>query len=95
MTPEEAIEAIKEIQQYREIGTIEQCRKAIERQIPKKPNASIKIDPVIDENGAYIDAEIYVNWFCPICGECVGGDELRDIFCCKCGQAITQEVEDD
>ncbi|MBM6745231.1 hypothetical protein H6A32_13150 [Drancourtella massiliensis] len=31
-----AIRAIKEVQQYREIGTVEECRKAVEKQIPKK-----------------------------------------------------------
>ena len=29
---EEAIEALKEIQQYREIGTVEECREAVEKQ---------------------------------------------------------------
>lgn len=33
---EEAIEALKEIQQYREIGTVEECREAVEKQKPKK-----------------------------------------------------------
>ena len=32
---EEAIEALEEIQQYREIGTVEECRKAVEKQKPK------------------------------------------------------------
>ena len=32
---EEAIEAIKEVQQYREIGTVEECREAVEKQKPK------------------------------------------------------------
>ena len=31
-----AISAFKEIQQYREIGTVEECRKAVEKQKPKK-----------------------------------------------------------
>lgn len=31
-----AISALKEIQQYREIGTVEECREAVERQKPKK-----------------------------------------------------------
>ena len=31
-----AITALKEIQQYREIGTAEECRKAVEKQKPKK-----------------------------------------------------------
>lgn len=31
-----AIEALKEIQKYREIGTVEECREAVEKQKPKK-----------------------------------------------------------
>ena len=31
-----AITALKEIQQYREIGTVEECREAVEKQKPKK-----------------------------------------------------------
>ena len=33
---EEAIKALKQIQQYREIGTVEECREAVEKQKPKK-----------------------------------------------------------
>ena len=32
-----AISALKEIQQYREIGTVEECREAVEKQKPKAP----------------------------------------------------------
>lgn len=32
---EEAISALKEVQQYREIGTVEECREAVEKQKPK------------------------------------------------------------
>ena len=31
---EEAIEALKEVQRYREIGTVEECREAVEKQKP-------------------------------------------------------------
>lgn len=31
-----AISALKEMQQYREIGTVEECREAVEKQKPKK-----------------------------------------------------------
>lgn len=31
-----AISALEEIQQYREIGTVEECREAVEKQKPKK-----------------------------------------------------------
>ena len=31
-----AIKALEEIQQYREIGTVKECREAVEKQKPKK-----------------------------------------------------------
>ena len=83
-----AIIALKEIQQYREIGTAEECREAMEKQKPKAPKDSIKIKPVIDENGAYVDADVTVYLLCPNCGEMVGIDENVDKFCHECGQAI-------
>ena len=33
-----AIKALEEIQQYREIGSLEECRKAVEKQKVKKPD---------------------------------------------------------
>ena len=33
-----AIKALEEVQQYREIGTVEECRAAVEKQTAKKPN---------------------------------------------------------
>lgn len=36
---EVAISALQEIQQYREIATVEECQKAREKPIPKKPIA--------------------------------------------------------
>lgn len=33
-----AIKAIEEIQQYRAIGTVEECREAIEKQNPQPPD---------------------------------------------------------
>ena len=32
-----SVKALEEIQQYREIGTVEECREAVEKQKPKKP----------------------------------------------------------
>ena len=90
-----AISALKEIQQYREIGTVEECREAREKQMPKAPKDSLKIEPVIDENGAYVDADTTVYILCPNCGELVGMDEDIDRFCRECGQAILREGEDD
>lgn len=36
-TVDVAVKALSEIQQYRAIGTVEECRAAVERQIGKKP----------------------------------------------------------
>ena len=33
-----AIKALEEVQQYREIGTVEECGAAVEKQTAKKPN---------------------------------------------------------
>lgn len=88
---ESAITALTEIQQYREIGTVEECKEAIEKQKPKNPKDSLKIDPVIDENGAYVDADTTVYLLCPNCGEMVGIEDNCDRFCHECGQAIDNE----
>ena len=88
---EVAISALKEIQQYREIGTVEDCREAREKQKPKAPKDELKINPVIDCNGAYVDADTTVYLLCPNCGEMVGIDENVDKFCRECGQAIDTE----
>lgn len=90
-----AAQALEEIQQYREIGNLEECREAREKQMPKAPKDSLKIEPVIDENGAYVDADTTVYILCPNCGELVGMDEDIDRFCRECGQAILREGEDD
>ena len=91
---EMAITALKEIQQYRAIGTVEECREAVEKQKPKAPKDSLKIKPVIDENGAYVDADTTVYLLCPNCGEMVGIDENVDKFCRECGQAIDGNLEE-
>lgn len=89
MTNREAYERdCEELEQYREIGTVEECREAVEKQKPKAPKDSLKIKPVIDENGAYVDADVAVYLLCPKCGEMVGIDENVDKFCHECGQAI-------
>lgn len=88
---EEAIEALKEVQRYREIGTVEECREAVEKQKAKKPKDSLKINPVIDGNGAYVDADTTIYLLCPNCEELVGIEENCDNYCRECGQKIDGE----
>ena len=62
---------------YRAIGTVEECREAVEKQKPKKSNCT-----GMDEQDCYI---------CPNCGADIGdidGYFLRDNYCRECGQAI-------
>ena len=51
---EMAISALKEIQQYREIGAVEECREAVEKQKVKKP-------VLRSDNGRLRKS-------CPVCG---------------------------
>ena len=86
-------QVINSCAEYEEIGTVEECREAVEKQKPKAPKDSLKIKPVIDENGAYVDADVTVYLLCPNCGELVGIDEDIDRFCHECGQAIDENLE--
>lgn len=77
-----------ELQQYRAIGTVEECRDARERQRAKKPSqgepytwiSSVRI------KGRYRDVrKTSYHHVCPNCGENVA----MDMSCCKyCGQSI-------
>ena len=70
---EVAIKALEEVQQYRAIGTPEECRKTMEKQIPQKPS-----------NESFDG----LNYFpiCPSCNQGLDEDE-RESFC-ECGQRL-------
>ena len=73
-----AIEALKEVQQYREIGTVEECREAVEKQKPKKPHRNYKK---------------FSGLWCK-CGWYLGQKQCLDIkYCPNCGQAIDENLE--
>ena len=90
---EEAIKALKEIQQYREIGTVEECREVREKQIPKKPVCKPK--PYNESVG------FNEEWFCPSCGAYIGYfyegmDEPEQMeYCNECGQHIARDWSDE
>lgn len=71
-----AISALKEIQQYREIGTVEDCREAVEKQKLKKPvkdkynhNCCPNCGWIVSGEGGYGEE------FCPHCENC--GQAIR------------------
>lgn len=79
---EVAIQALEEVQQYRQIGTVEECREAVEKQTAKKATSFDY------HNGT-------VNYGCPICkrkiiskidGEWCGG--TFNEYCDRCGQKL-------
>mgnify|MGYP001624569708 CR=1 FL=1 len=73
-----AIIALKEIQQYRAIGTVEECREAVEKQKPKKPHRNYKK---------------FSGLWCK-CGWYLGQKQCLDIkYCPNCGQAIDENLE--
>ena len=80
---------------YKSIGTVEECREAAEKQRPKKSKDILKINPVIDGNGAYVDADTTVYLLCPNCEELVGIEENCDNYCRECGQKIDKESEEE
>lgn len=87
------IESIKEIQQYRAIGTVDKCREARERQIPKKPVKYGDTRQGLDNNGNSISWQQDC-YECPTCGSFLGyvsdceDEEYQDGYCRNCGQAI-------
>ena len=73
-----AISALQEIRRYREIGTVEECREAVEKQKPKKPHRNYKK---------------FSGLWCK-CGWYLGQKQCLDIkYCPNCGQAIDENLE--
>ena len=95
---EEAIKALEEVQQYREIGTVEECRKAVEKQKAKKPiwkhDIGIVHKDYADGHGETVE-EKWADWVCPNCGWFVGEqyiprrhNQRKSNYCSRCGQKI-------
>ena len=85
-----AISALQEIRRYREIGTVEECRKAVEKQIPKAPIMKSYYEDMPNEE--YL--------CCPTCGDIltdrIPGDNKNFYFhCLNCGQKFDWGEKDD
>lgn len=69
----------------RVVGTVEECREAVEKQKPKIPDY---------EGDGYADGYmVYDTWICPNCGTKYEIDNDEYEHCPKCGQAIQWENE--
>ncbi len=79
---QEAIKALEEVQEYRKIGTVEECREAVEKQKGKKPLIGADFMAGRDDAGEPIWEHDYV---CPDCGFGIAGEYI----CCPyCGTYI-------
>lgn len=82
-----AIKALEEIQQYRKIGTLEECREAVDKQTSKKPD--------YEGDGYWNGQLVYDTWICPCCEQRyeVGCDDYK--YCPECGQHIDWRNENE
>lgn len=79
-TEKEVIKAMKELQQYHEIGTVEECRKAVEKQTPKEViNRKVLKD--------FHDRPYCIQGDCPKCG-CERIKSMNADYCYVCGQHL-------
>lgn len=77
---EMAIQALEEVQKYRKIGTVEECRESVEKQTAKKPDY---------EGDGFSDGQlVYDTWICHCCGKHYEVDCDRYYYCPNCGQHI-------
>lgn len=67
-----AIQALRDIQQYREVGTVDECREANGKQMPKK----------VKEDGYFG----FIDYVCPTCGHDAGSSGTK--YCKNCGQKL-------
>ena len=78
---DKAAEWLKELKQYRAIGTVEECRAAVERQIPDKPQK------VLLSYGT--------GYECKQCGNELSVNAFNGEYCHWCGQKLDWSDKDD
>lgn len=74
-----AIKALEEIQQYKEIGTVEECREAVEKQKAKKPvlrNDNGKLRKSCPVCGCFFSP---LSRSCPKCGQAIDNENLEEM----------------
>ena len=77
-----AIKALEEVQQYREIGTVEECRAAVEKQTAAKPLGGKDADgndyAICRECSAILSDGEWFAQYCPDCGKKVDWRENEE-----------------
>ena len=88
-----AISALKEIQRYRKIGTVEECREAVEKQKAKKPDIYTDTRNMVDLHGNVYAEQANV-YLCQTCESFIGyvGNDIFH-YCPVYGQAIDENLE--
>ena len=70
---EMATQALEEVQQYRQIGTVEECRAAVEKQTAAKPLGGMDADgndyAICRECSAILSDGEWFAQYCPDCGK--------------------------
>ena len=75
-----------ECAEYAAIGTVKECRAAVEKQTAKKPDY---------EGDGYADGQlVYDTWICPSCGKHYEVDYDSYDYCPRCGQHIDRRNEE-
>lgn len=78
-----AIQSMEKLQEYEKLGTLEEVREAVEKQIPKKPKTKILCRDI--------------KWWCPNCGEnhVLMYAKKGFKYCHNCGQKLDWSEEDE
>lgn len=79
---EVAVKALEEVQQYRVIGTVEECRAAMEKQVAMKPLMGTNM----------MTKKKYK--VCPKCGENLIDTDYQYFYCDMCGQKLDRSDEE-
>lgn len=88
-----AIKALEEVKQYRQIGTVEECRAAMEKQTAKKPEF---VDTRFMHNGKHISdgCQLQKCYKCPNCNQHIFHVWDDELYCKYCGQLLDWSDEE-